>query len=268
MNFDLVNCILLGITLVPPTYILSTNSYLSHPGLIKFFGHMVMSNPRLDLSLLLSSYPEFLRVVFRSLPNPQEDALWGIAVDTFGILSSTESSRELLKENMVDTTRCLKSLGFFLSSGSSEVCTRVLRCLAMVASCPESSSSSEESTSVVWFRILTPKPCTLLMSIAKKPFADLRHSALKVMLSMASYEWGQREMLSHGGFLEYLLDRHTEPDKEGKELKHDIVHAMVESPTAEQVWGNVDFLKLRKFDREGPFYFITDASVAANESSL
>lgn len=104
------------------------------------------------------------------------------------------------------------------------------------------------------------------MSIARQPFADLRHAALKVILSLAPYEWGQREMMAHGGFLEYLLDRHTEADKEGKELKYEIVHVMVESVCAEEVYGNVDFLKLRKFNREGPFYYTSDTTVATEGS--
>ena len=237
-----------------------------YTGLIKFFGHMAVSKQHPDLPPLLSIYPEFLTVVFQALPNPHDHTLWGIAIDTFGVLGSTENSRKLLKEHLSETTQSLRSLGSFLSSGSPEVRTRALRSLAMIVSCPESSSSWEESTSLQWFRTLSPKSFTLLMSIAKQPFADLRHAALKVMLSMAHYEWGQREMVAYGGFLEYLLDRQTEPDKEGKELKYGIVHVMVESPCAEEVCGNVDFLKLRKFNREGPFYYTVDSSVATEGS--
>jgi 26S proteasome non-ATPase regulatory subunit 5 len=135
----------------------------------------------------------------------------------------------------------------------------------MLLSCPEEGRGRkwEESTSLQWFNTLHPKLLTVLMSMAKQPFQDLRLAGLRVLLTMSSFEWGQRQFQEHAGFLEYLLDRSTEHDKEGRELKYEIVHSLVGSGSiAETVFGNVDLLKLRKYDREGPFYSSADTTIA------
>ena len=134
----------------------------------------------------------------------------------------------------------------------------------MLLSCPEGHGQKwEESTSLQWFNMMHPKLLAVLMSIVKQPFQDLRLAGLHVFLTMSAFEWGQRQFQQHAGFLEYLLDRSTEPDKEGKEIKYEIVHRLVASGSvAEKVFGNVDLLKLRKYEREGPFYSAADTTVA------
>ena len=231
-------------------------------GLIKFFGHMAVTSE--DLPSLVQQYPQFLSLVYQFLPNPHDSTMWSIAVDTFGLLGSKVNTRKALLEQPTDTEQSMKALGNFVSNASTEIRVRSLSAVVQILSCPE--PSDEESVNRVWYSLLGAKIFTTLMLIIKQPFPELRHNGFKVLLAMAASEWGQREMNSNGGFLEYLLDRGTEPDKEGKELKFEIVHTMATSLCAESVWGNVDLLKLKKYDREGPFYFPTDTTVATEGS--
>ena len=69
-------------------------------------------------------------------------------------------------------------------------------------------------------------------------------------------------MNAQPGFNEYLLDRSTEQTKEGKEGKYSIVKTLVDSPTAMELFGRVYFVRLKEFEREGPFYVKVESAVA------
>lgn len=64
------------------------------------------------------------------------------------------------------------------------------------------------------------------------------------------------------GFLEYLLDRKTETDKTGKELKYEFIAELVHSPFSKEVFDKPIHLRLREYEREGPFYVQAEAAVA------
>ena len=215
------------------------------------------------MAAICERFPKFLWLVLDTVPSPSNTSVWGTAVDTFGVLGSTDSGRKALFNAEAETKSALTSLGEFIASGHPDVRTRSLRALSMLLSCTERCGNWEESVSLQWFNTVHKDPFPILMSIVKQPFQDLRVAGLRVLLTMSLFEWGQRIFSSHAGFLEYLLDRKTEPDKEGRELKYEIVHSIVTTgETAERVFGNVDLLKLRKYDREGPFFSAADTTVA------
>lgn len=233
-------------------------------GLIKFFGHTAMYS--VNVPSLVHQYPRFLPLILQALLTPHDTTLWGISLDTFALLASNIKSRAALLELSASTEQCLKALGNFIINGSTDVRIRTLDAVSQILSCPEQ-VDYEESVTRKWFTILGPRVFSALISIVKQPFPELRRPVLKVFLAMAGSEWGQKEMRSIGGFLEYLLDRHTETEKEGRELKYEIVQAMATSSYAESVWGNVDLLKLKKYEREGPFYSQSDVTVATEGST-
>lgn len=232
------------------------------PGLLKFFGHVCLTESA-DMAVICERYPEFLRLIVQAIGSPSNTTLWGTSVDTLGAVGSSESGRKALLNIDADTKAALHCLGEFIVSGHTDIRVRCLRAVSMILSCDEEIDNWEESISLQWFNTIHNTPFQILMSIVKQPFQDLRVAGLKVLLVMASFEWGQRLFHSHAGFLEYLLDRTTEPDKEGKELKYEIVQSLVATgATAEEVFGNVDLLKLKRYEREGPFYSSVDTSVA------
>ena len=60
--------------------------------------------------------------------------------------------------------------------------------------------------------------------------------------------------LSFLGFLEYMLDRRTEHDKEGKELKYKILKTISKSITAKENIGMDYYERICNYVEEGPFY--------------
>jgi len=49
------------------------------------------------MAAICSQYPEFLQMILAAVDHPQDDTLWGMAVDTVGVLGSTLSGRKALE---------------------------------------------------------------------------------------------------------------------------------------------------------------------------
>lgn len=229
--------------------------------MLKFFGTVCVCAGG-EAARLAEQYPHFLQLTLEAALAPQDETLWGVAVDTFALLSSSQAGRSLLLSQDQATKRVLRQLGEFIAGSSpSAVKCRALQAVSSMVSCVED-CTWQQSISHQWFSLVHPDLFKVLISIARQPFADLCLAVLGVLVEMAAWEWGQREMQRFPGILEYLLDRNSEPDKEGKERKFEIVHKLVGSDCGDAVWSNVDMMKLRKYDREGPFYYTGDTTVA------
>lgn len=219
--------------------------------------------PGMDVAALCSEYPEFLRAILAAVPSPHEETVWGVAADTFGAVGSTLAGRKALAGCEAQVRASLETLGAVIAGSQSQLRIRALGVVAMLMACPEEAGGGGGGAleNRRWFGLLHDRTFSTLMQVVKQPFVDLRAAGLRVLLTVAQWEWGQREMNGHPGFLEYLLDRRTEPDRVGKELKYSVIHTLVASDTAEGVFGAQAFLKLRRYDREGPFFVSAEGAV-------
>lgn len=186
-------------------------------------------------------------------------------MDTLGLLGSSQTGREALDVEGSSSRGAVKALGGILSQGHSDQRVRVLHTFSVFFSCSEECEGGWSSEQ--WFHHLHTNPLSVVMSILKQPFDDLCTGGLQFLRALAPHEWGQKEMSRHPGLLEYLLDRRVNLSKTGKELKFDIVHTLVGSSTTETLFGSPNFLKLRKYDREGPFFVTGEQAVAMDESA-
>lgn len=188
-----------------------------------------------------------------------------MAVDTLGLLGSSSAGREALEQCGPQSREAVQALGKILSQGRSDLRVRVLHSLSLFFSFSEETVSGW--TSEQWFQHLNTNPLSIIMSILRQPFTDLTTGALEFLRAISPHEWGQRSLSGHPGLLEYLLDRRVTLDKAGKEVKFDIVQSLVSSRTAESCFGSPNFLKLRKFYREGPFFVTGEQALAMDESA-
>ena len=105
------------------------------------------------------------------------------------------------------------------------------------------------------------------MCVADQPFPELRVAILLVFQALAFKPWGQTIMNDHPGFREYLLDRSTEKNKEGKEGKYAIIQTLADSQTVRDVFGDPYYVQLKTYCYEGPFYVRAQAQVAMEGES-
>jgi 26S proteasome non-ATPase regulatory subunit 5 len=98
---------------------------------------------------------------------------------------------------------------------------------------------------------------------------DLRLAAYRCLFELTRSPWALHAINGEPGFIEFLLNRSTERDKEGKEAKFGIIQSICQnSEEAKLALGNVNYLKLRRYINEGAFFVEPEANVAfdgANE---
>lgn len=61
-------------------------------------------------------------------------------------------------------------------------------------------------------------------------------------------------MFNSPGFVEYVMDRSVERDKASKDAKYELVKALANSKTIAEIFGNPNYLRLRTYLSEGPYY--------------
>ena len=118
-----------------------------------------------------------------------------------------------------------------------------------------------------WYSGLGGGMMETLYSLANQPFTDLRVCALQMYQALATLPWGQQNLKNHPGFVEYLLDRSTEKNKEGKDGKFRVVSSIVDSPTAENVFGAQLYRNFVIYRNEGPYFVKVETQVALEEGS-
>ncbi|XP_063172097.1 26S proteasome non-ATPase regulatory subunit 5 isoform X1 [Candoia aspera] len=221
------------------------------PGFVKFFGNLaIVDSPQ----QICEQYPAFLEKVF-NMAEGQDPTLFGVAVDTIGILGSNVEGKLVLQKTGSRFHRVLNRIGHQIKNAPTEM---RIRCLDAVSSLlylqPDHQTEDLLRMTESWFSCLSNQPLELFRSISTQPFPDLHCAALRVFTAIANQPWAQQKMLASPGFVEYIVDRAVEPDKASKEAKYELVKALVNSKTAAEIFGNQHYLRLRAYMREGPYY--------------
>lgn len=73
-------------------------------------------------------------------------------------------------------------------------------------------------------------------------------------------------MFNSPGFVEYVMDRSVEHDKASKDAKYELVKALANSKTVAEIFGNPNYLRLRTYLSEGPYY-VKPVSMTAVEGA-
>uniref|UniRef100_V5GUA5 26S proteasome non-ATPase regulatory subunit 5 n=1 Tax=Ixodes ricinus TaxID=34613 RepID=V5GUA5_IXORI len=232
------------------------------PGLLKFFGSMGQTSPQ----RLLVDYPQVLGFIFECVQDG-DSASQAVAVETIGVIGSSVQGKRALQSHGDKMKQYLKTLSQNIQGGRSELRVRSLDALANILHIEDDSCEDIIRLTEQWYNAFGEAPTRLLLGVCKQPFPDLRCSALGVVCEVAHSPWGQAALASHPGFLEYLLDRSTESDKEGKEAKFAIVAALAQCPSQPRGFSSEDWQRIRTAHKEGPFYIAAEAAVAFEGSS-
>nr|XP_040142154.1 26S proteasome non-ATPase regulatory subunit 5 isoform X2 [Ictidomys tridecemlineatus] len=229
------------------------------PGFVKFFGNLaVMDSPQ----QICERYPVFVEKVFE-MTESQDPTMIGVAVDTIGILGSNVEGKQVLQKTGTRFERLLMRIGHQAKNASTEL---KIRCLEAVSSLlylpPEQQTDDLLRMTESWFSSLSRDSLDLFRGISNQPFPELHCAALKVFTAIANQPWAQKLMFNSPGFVEYLVDRSVEHDKASKDAKYELVKALANSKTIAEIFGNPNYLRLRTYLSEGPYYVKPVATTA------
>ncbi|XP_054853235.1 26S proteasome non-ATPase regulatory subunit 5 [Eublepharis macularius] len=221
------------------------------PGFVKFFGNLaIVDSP----DQICEQYPIFMKKVF-SMAEGHDQTMYGVAVDTLGILGSTVEGKLVLQKMGRRFHHVLNQMGCQAKSAPTELRVRCLDALAsLLYLLPDQQTEDLLRMTESWFSCLSSQPLELIRSISTQPFPDLHCGALRVFTAIANQPWAQRMMVASPGFVEYVVDRSVDPDKSSKEAKYELVKTLASSKTSAEIFGNQHFLKLRGYMHEGPYY--------------
>ena len=103
----------------------------------------------------------------------------------------------------------------------------------------------------IWFNWLTETTdLSFLMNFCRNPFPEIKFSALLLLKTICAAKWGQRSLAETGGFIELLLDRSVEFDKESLHAKYEIIKLLADST----VFDAMTLLQFKKYVEQGAFY--------------
>ncbi|KAM4696526.1 26S proteasome non-ATPase regulatory subunit 5 [Rhinophrynus dorsalis] len=229
------------------------------PGLVKFFGNLaIMDSPQ----QICEHYPAFLQKVY-AMAEGQESTMIGVAVDTLGVLGSNMEGKQVLQKTGSKFQNVMKRIGLHLKNAPTELRVRCLEAISSLLYLPADDHTDDLlAMAESWFNSLSNQPMDLLRSIVSQPFPELHCGALKVFTAIANQPWAQKQMIESPGFIEYVVDRTVDPDKDSKDAKFELVKELVNSKTIAEMFGNQHYLRLRAYLREGPYYVKAISTVA------
>lgn len=68
-------------------------------------------------------------------------------------------------------------------------------------------------------------------------------------------------MISSPGFAEWVMERSVSKGKEAKDCKFQLVGALLSSSSTQEIFGAQNYLKLKTYLKEGPYFVNAIASV-------
>ncbi|XP_034048488.1 26S proteasome non-ATPase regulatory subunit 5 [Thalassophryne amazonica] len=226
-------------------------SSLYLPGLVKFFGNLaIIDSPQ----QICESYPVFQSKVFEMALDP-DPAMIGVAFDTLGLLGSTVEGKQVLQKTGEKFEKVLLRMSQLASSGDTALRVRSLEAITQLLTLQtEQQTDDLLALTESWFHLLSHHPMDMIRNISSQPFPELHCWALRVFNAIATQLWGQKLMINTPGFMEYVLNRSTSPNKEAKDAKFELVGSLVSSPTAADILGSQHYIRLKAYLTEGPYY--------------
>ncbi|KAK7069182.1 hypothetical protein SK128_018717 [Halocaridina rubra] len=232
------------------------------PGLIKFFGNMAFSRPHKMVEEFSFVILMVLRVASGKL-DLGDTTLQTVAIETVAHICSTPEGKLALGKFKVEMDEVLDVLGSMMRTAPTDQRVRVMEALTQLFYLQVDNRTEELLQMLeLWWAGVGGVNLEKITAVAQQPFPDIHCAALSLLNALASMPWGQRLIFSEPGLIEYILNRSTETEKQGKECKWNIVGTLLHSQTSAFTYPEGFVVKLTKYFNEGPFYVETVVEVA------
>ncbi|XP_013108218.2 26S proteasome non-ATPase regulatory subunit 5 [Stomoxys calcitrans] len=230
------------------------------PGIMKFFGKISSVQPQ----KIITGYPRMIQCLFDCL-HSGDTSILPAAFDTLANLCRTQEAVILLEEHYSsDVKESLEDYSSYLRNLPSELKNRAFSSLEAVFYFKPTISAQVSGILQKWFGYLNggSNNMQFLMDFCRNPFPDIKISTLNLIGSIFLYPWAIEALKNTAGFLEYLLDRKIEFDKEAKYAKYCVIKLLAESSAFDPETNN----QLRTYVNEGPYFMqsIMDVAVEGN----
>lgn len=233
---------------------------LQIPGLMEFFGNVGSIHP----SKVFEEYPAAVNALFDCIQTNEYNLL-PTGYDTLGYLSRTADGKKYFDHRFGPRIRdVLADIGSNIKSLPTELKIRALECLSnLFYIAPDQLDNQITCITESWYATLSPDNQNLqfVLIYAQNPFPDIKTAAFILLKSISLHKWGHQRLQKTGGFIEFLLDRNTEFEKDLIRTKYEIIQVLSES----NVFNVATIVQLKKYVSEGAF-FVQSVNEVAFES--
>ncbi|KAF2348126.1 26S proteasome non-ATPase regulatory subunit 5 [Trinorchestia longiramus] len=233
---------------------------LTIPGLLKVFGVIGRARPE----LLCSEHAAVVSLMLRlSSGSSNDPCLTLIALETLTQLAASHAAKRLLHFNFrAEMQACLTYVGQQLQSAPVDQRGRFLTAFVHLLSVPQMPQSDRvegddlQELLQSWYNTVIPSgKLDVVDKFMRLPFPEVHLEAYRLLLALIALPWGVRMVASDARILKYLVNRSTESSKEGKELKHEVVSALVQhSAVLSEEAGKSAYDALKAYAKQGPFF--------------
>lgn len=229
------------------------------PGIMKFFGKIAYTQPQ----KIIAGYPNMILCLFECIHSADQTIL-PTAFDTLANLAHSQQGKLLLEANYDSYLRqTFEDFFSYLKNLPTELKNRAFNALEVVFSCDGEASQDVSKVLQRWYQTLAGgENLQFLMDFCRNPFPDIKVACLNFIRALCRYRWGIVALKYTAGFVEYLLDRKIEFDKEAKYAKFEIVEILAES----NAFDIQTQLQLKKYVNEGPYFVQPIVEIAVEGS--
>lgn len=146
---------------------------------------------------------------------------------------------------------------------------RALNSLEVLLQCEPSDAVNNELTSITeyWFvglsgHKLFVQDLSFVHDFCRNPFPEIKIAALNLLRTICIYQWGQRALSETAGFIEYLLDRKAEFNKDVLHEKYNVLKSIIDSSDFDT--GTIQ--QIKQYVKDGVFYVSGVMEVAVEGS--
>lgn len=260
--------------------------YLNQFGYFTFISNKILnSQSHHFINLLMPGYIETFSKLGSTVPNlvaNHQDAITRLiefvlgddftssSIQAIGLIGRLAKGKMVLNENPKFLSECLPKMGKLLDS-SNECKVQVLHSLSSLFDLNDSDATVEISNLLNnWYSRLTPdrtKTTQTIFLLCKQVFPEIHLNTLNLIRILCKHMWGQSEFAQLKTFVDYLLNRNTESDYKGKEVKFKLITELATSPFTSKTFGGIVHAKIRKSYNQGAFFVEQDVTVAVKEQT-
>ena len=211
--------------------------------------------------LLIHQHGPALNAIFH-LTQSRDNSMMLIAVENIAHVASTCSGKQLMQSfHKAEVHRVLKDVGERIHNAPVEIRDRLLCATTIFFKSSDSSQDRVENDEVteilqVWYSTLFPcKSIAPIFRLLKLPFSDFRPYVYRLLLELGKSTWGLKLIASSEPLLEFIINRNSESNKEGKELKFELIKQLLaQKEVVSEVCLDATIIKLQEYRGQGPFY--------------
>lgn len=155
----------------------------------------------------------------------------------------------------------LTDIGKTINNLPTPLKIRAINSLETLFQCDAANSSNNQISSITeqWFTSLTGNnQLTLIQEFCRNPFPEIKIAALALLRSICSYSWGQLALSNTAGFIEFLLDRNSEFDKDVLHEKFSVIKTIANSREFDENTTR----QIQQYVKDGVFYVQGQMEVA------